>query len=259
MRVEARRRLVQAEQRGFGAHGARDLEATLRAIGKAAGGMIGALYEADAVEPVPRLRDRRRLGAAIGRQADEPAHGVEAGAHEPVVLRDDEGLQHPHAGEEPHIMEGARHPRLARDAEAIHTLNQELALGPIEREPPDARAVEAGEAVEHGGLASAVRADDGGDLAPPCGEGEVVDRDEAAEGHGQVLDLEQRRWRWRCHAALPRSPRSRKLGSRREIRPRGRHTMMATIAAPKISIRNSAKARSSCSPTRTTAASTMPS
>src|SRR5258708_7044682 len=74
--------------------------------------------------------------------------------------------------------------------------------------------------------------------APPCGEGEVADRDEAAEGHGQVLDLEQRRWRWRCHAALPRSPRSRKLGSRREIRPRGRHTMMATIAAPKISIRS---------------------
>ena len=57
---------------------------------------------------------------------------------------------------------------------------------------PDGRPVEAGQAVEHRGLAGAVRADDGGDLALGGDEIEVVDRDQPAEPHGQVLDPQDR-------------------------------------------------------------------
>src|SRR5438128_9097679 len=56
---------------------------------------------------------------------------------------------------------------------------------------PDAAAawlVEAGDAVEHRGLAGAVRADQRGDVAALRREAQVVDRNKAAEPHGQALD-----------------------------------------------------------------------
>ena len=74
------------------------------------------------------------------------------------------------------------------------------------------RLVEAGDAVEHGGLAGAVGADQRGDVAAPGLEGEVVDGDQAAEAHGQVLDLEQRvseRGDVRTRALISRGPPSR--------------------------------------------------
>ena len=46
-RVQAGGGLVQAEQRGLGAHRARDLEPALVAIGKIAGGIVGAVEQAD--------------------------------------------------------------------------------------------------------------------------------------------------------------------------------------------------------------------
>jgi hypothetical protein len=45
-RVEAGGRLVEAEQHRVGAHGARDLEPPLLAIGQGAGGVVGALDQA---------------------------------------------------------------------------------------------------------------------------------------------------------------------------------------------------------------------
>ena len=62
-RIEAGGRLVEAEQHRIGAHGARDLEPALRAIGQVAGRIVGALDQADPVEPVARLLDRGAFGA----------------------------------------------------------------------------------------------------------------------------------------------------------------------------------------------------
>ena len=42
-RVEAGRRLVEAEQHRVGAHGARDFEPALRAVGQVAGRIVGAV------------------------------------------------------------------------------------------------------------------------------------------------------------------------------------------------------------------------
>ena len=46
-RIEAGGRLVEAEQHRVGAHGARDLEPPLRAVGQVAGRIVGALDQAD--------------------------------------------------------------------------------------------------------------------------------------------------------------------------------------------------------------------
>ena len=113
------------------------------------------------------------------------------------------------------------------------------------REPPFGRLVEAGDAVEDGGFARAVRADERGDVAAPDREAESVDRDEAAEPHRQVFDREQRAGQ-PVHQPCPSLTRSpdtafrslRKIdGKRVETRPRGFQIIMMTIAAPNSSMR----------------------
>ena len=47
--VQARRRFVEAQQDGIGAHGARDLKAALIAIGQFAGRIVGAIREGDLI------------------------------------------------------------------------------------------------------------------------------------------------------------------------------------------------------------------
>ena len=103
--------------------------------------------------------------------------------------------------------------------------------------PALGRLVEAGDAVEHGGLAGAVRPDQRGDGAALDVEGQIVDGDEAAEAHGQMLDAEHRAAVAR-HAIsrVPSLTRSAEMllrsfrntdGSRVEISPRGRQIMIS--------------------------------
>lgn len=90
-----------------------------------------------------------------------------------------------------------------------------------------------------------VRGDQGGDVAAPNLEGDVVDRRQPAEAHGEMLDLEQRVGLPRPHARpsltnvpdmLLASPRVIE-GLRVDTSPRGRQTMMATMARPNSSMR----------------------
>ena len=70
-RVEAGGRLVEAEQHRIGAHGARDLEPALRAIGQIAGRIVGAVDAGRCLSSqYARLVDRRASAAAIGGQAE---------------------------------------------------------------------------------------------------------------------------------------------------------------------------------------------
>ncbi|MNR29832.1 hypothetical protein D3C85_1472450 [compost metagenome] len=57
----------------------------------------------------------------------------------------------------------------------------------IEQDAAAARLVEAGQAVEHGGLAGAVGADQCHDLFFLHAQGHAVDRQQAAEAHAQVF------------------------------------------------------------------------
>src|SRR5690606_21629593 len=173
-------------------------------------------------------------------------YGVARRAHQRVVLRDDQVLEHAHLAEQPDVLEGARDPG-TRDAKPLHLLEQKLLAVGMVGELADGRLVEAGQAVEHRGLAGAVRPDDRGDLALVRGEREVVDRDQAAEAHGQVLHLAQRRARIHGRsgppAAIPALPCRRMVGARWANRPRGRHTMIMTMAAPNMSMRNCSNSR----------------
>ena len=63
---------------------------------------------------------------------------------------------------------------------------------PSKRDPALAERVEARQAVEHRRLAGAVRADEADDVAARDGERDAVERDDAAEADGHVLDFEQR-------------------------------------------------------------------
>ena len=62
--------------------------------------------------------------------------------------------------------------------------------------------VQTGDHVEHGRLASAIGADQGGDRAFLDREGAVLDGTDAAEGLAQILDFEEGQWRtcrWSPH------------------------------------------------------------
>ena len=188
-RVQSGGRLVEAQQRRFGAHRARDFEAALIAIGQIAGGVVGAVEQADAVEPERGLIDRALFGRAPGRRADQPEKGQAGGQHQRVVLRDHQVFQRGHAGKQPDVLEGARDLGLLGDPEIVQPFELDLAAV-VMRQPHGAggRLVETGDAVEHGGLAGAVRPDQRGDLAPLGAERQIVDGDDAAEAHRQMID-----------------------------------------------------------------------
>ena len=107
---------------------------------------------------------------------------------------------------------------------------------------PLGRLVEAGDAVEDGRLAGAVGADERGDVAAADRERQVAHGDEAAEAHGQVLDDEQRiaqpahqpcpSLTWAPDTAF--ASLSAIDGSREAMSPRGRHTIITTMARPKM-------------------------
>src|SRR3954447_26658692 len=161
--------------------------------GRLAGGTVGAVEDPRLLEPVARLLDRLPFGLRIAADAENAEEGEAGGDHQRVVLCDEEVLEHGHAREQPDVLEGAGHPRLPGDAVAGQAFEEESrAVLLVERDHSLGRLVEAGDAVENGGLAGAVRADDGGDVAAAGPEGQVGDGDEAAEAHGQVFDGEDR-------------------------------------------------------------------
>src|SRR5260370_1654578 len=109
-----------------------------------------------------------------------------------------------------------------------------------ERNAAFGRLVEAGDAVEHRRLAGAVRSDQRSEVATVCREGEMIDGDEAAESHGEMLDPQQRAHPCPSRTSVPeiflRSERCTEA-SRVEINPRGRTTMISTMANPNRSMR----------------------
>ncbi len=107
-RVEAGRRLVEAEQHGPRAHGARDLEPPLVAVGQVAGGLVGARDTSPTrSSQCARSSTACLLGAGETAEPENGADGEARGAHQPVVLRDHQILQHRHAGEQADVLEGA--------------------------------------------------------------------------------------------------------------------------------------------------------
>ena len=224
-RIEAGGRLVEAEQHRIGAHGAGDFEAPLRAIRQFAGRIVGAVEQAEAIEPGARLVERGALGGRIGGKAEHAEQRIARREHEPVVLGHQQIFQHRHARKQADVLECAGDARLLRHQIVRHALEQkQRAIGPhdaalaavgqsferipqrwvamLQREPALGRLVKAGDAVEHGGLAGAVRPDQRGDGAALHLEGKIIDGDEPAEPHGQMLDAQHGRVRLAAPSAV---------------------------------------------------------
>ena len=194
---------------GLRAHGAGDLEAALAAIGQIARQIVGAVDKARLFEPEFRKLNGRTIGAPIGAGIEDSSHREARGPHQRVVLGHHQVLQHRHAGEQTDVLEGARHLGVPGDAEIIHALEQEF--GPAGMSEDDAafgRLVEAGEAVEHRGLAGPVGADERRDVIAAGGERQVADRSEAAKAHGKVLHAEQHVLKGTRHQPCPSATRS---------------------------------------------------
>ena len=162
------------------------------------------------------------------------------------MLGNEKILQERHAGEQPHVLESARDTRLAGDAKVRHALEREhRAVWMRQPKASGGWFVEAGDAVEHRGLAGAVWTDHRRDLAFARSEGNIVHGHEAAEAHGHVLDREDGRCGHcdvsnvgsPCSAAGGLGSRNVTEGARRETRPRGRRITTATMAAPNTSMR----------------------
>src|SRR5690606_14135966 len=135
-----------------------------------------------------------------------------------------------HAIEQAHMLEGAHHAPPG-DLVAGETVDG-LAT---ETDGTARRPVEAADAVEHRGLAGAVGADDGQDLAVADVERHAIDRLQAAKAHAEVADFQQRR----THGL------SSRWGRLRGSRPWGRQIIIRTIRPPKISMRYSLNSRAS--------------
>ena len=251
-RVEASCGLIETEQHGIGAHGARDLEAALVAIGQVAGGIVGARGEARSARASAAPFRRRRfsdlrqlLVPRRPRKTEKPDARISA-----IVLGDDEIFEHRHALEtagcsgtcarrgpwprsrSPACAPAGRHrltivSRDGRVESVIASTSSGVGdAGAREREATFRRLVEAGDAVEYGRLAGAVGADQRGDVATPDGERQIVDGDEPAEAHREMLDDKQR-VRFASAEGISRGPPSR-ASRKRPCAGAGRSTVLAS-------------------------------
>jgi ATP-binding cassette, subfamily B, bacterial len=164
---QPRHRLVQHEQRGLRCQGHGDFQPLLVGDGQRRGGRVALLAEAGESQDL--------LGAlphqAAPRAAQEgPGHDV---------------LQHRHVGDDLHDLEGPGDPQLADPVRA--------GVGDIptaEEDPAAIHSVEAGDAVEQGALAGAVRPDDAHDLSLVHPEGDIVVGEQSPEALADALHLQ---------------------------------------------------------------------
>ena len=266
-RIQAGCRLVETEQYGIRAHRSGDLKPALGTVGQVPGRIVGSSHQIDLGEPTPCLLDRRAFGAGVDRKAEQSKQREAGCAHQGVVLGHHQILENGHAGKQAHVLERASDSRALGDAKIEQPFQQKFgAVRMHEADHALARLVKAGNAIEYGSLAGAIRADDRGDFAAARCERKVLDRDETAEAHGEMLHVQQNAGGVHLRASSTISAgitlRSRRCteGTRRTISPRGRQTMMATMLRPNTSIRYSANSRKNSNPpTMITAATATPS
>ena len=160
-RVEAGRRLVEAEQHRVGAHGARDLQPALVAIGQAAGRPVGLGREADAVEPVAGDLDRLALRPPVAGQTRTARRRCSPRRASACCAARRSGSPASTCRANSRMFWKVRATRaFCAMRKPSSCSSRKLPCGRVQREPADRRLVEAGQAIEHRGLAGAVRADD---------------------------------------------------------------------------------------------------
>ncbi len=183
LHVHPGHRLVEEQQLRLHRQRAAQLHALLQAIGKLADGNTPDrldFQEVDDLLDETAMRDLLPQRGAVAQQLPEQsaAHLQRASGHEIVERR--------HSFEQSNVLERARD-ALTRRNRGTHA----RARPALERDASPLRMIEAVDDVQHGGLAGAVRTDDGANLATPDVEGDVGDRLHAAEAERDAFDGQQ--------------------------------------------------------------------
>ncbi len=183
LEVHAGHRLVEQQQRRLHRQRPAELDPLLQAVGQRADRGLSDMLDLEEIDDLlaspsvlDLLGERRPVAQRL---PEEPAPHLEAAAGHDVFERR-------HALEQRHVLEGARDPLLGR----LVRLHARACAAPV-GDPAVLRMIEAIDHVEHRGLAGAVRADDGADLALADVERHVGNRAHAAERQRHVLDREQ--------------------------------------------------------------------
>src|SRR5206468_11184041 len=161
------------------------LDESLLAVGQGAGGFPPAVAETDEVDDGSGLRAKRPLlggePAPAGEDGEESGRAPQMQPGQHVVL---------HA-------QGGEHARLLERADDASTGDrggpQARQRGAVVRDEPAGGPQIAGDRVERGGLAGAVRADDARDRAGSNLERHALERGHAAEPHGEISDRQHHR------------------------------------------------------------------
>ena len=181
--VEAGGRLVEQQQLGVGAERARQLRHLAHAVGQVDDEAVAVLLE---VEELDDLLDRlAMLQLHAPDRGQEQQLGEESRSLVGMACQQ-QVLQQRRVLEQLDVLEGAC------DAERGDAVRRHVGdVGAVEDQLAAGRLVDAAHQVEDGGLAGAVRADDGEDLALLDGEAHAVDRLDAAEVDRQPVRLEE--------------------------------------------------------------------
>ena len=181
--VQARRGLVQQQQLGLGAQGAGQLDHFAHAIGQARHHRVAVVLQVQKVNHFLNFFTGFDLARAgfTGEEhlAPDPRLAVR-------VAADQEVLQHGGMFEQLDVLEGAGN---AQPGNLVRRLvgQAQLALRPGVVDHAGGGGVDAADQVEHGGLACAVGADQGENLAALDVEADLVDGQHATKAHAQVL------------------------------------------------------------------------
>src|SRR3954471_12732442 len=178
LRAHAGGRLVEEEKPRVAGERDGDLEAALVAVGEVLDRVVAPGGEADRREELLGARDE--VAVVLARRPD-----VETGLHR--LRGDAHVLEHAELREQVRDLERLGDPEMG---EAVLRLGRDVAA--LEADPPGARRERAGDEVEEGALAGAVRPDDRGQAAGEEARGHVGERREAAESFGEPLDDEDR-------------------------------------------------------------------
>ena len=186
LRVHAGGGFVQQQHAGLGGQGAGDLQTALGTVGQVAGLFVPQILQVHGLQQAVGDVDGFLLFAAGGGVAGQGAPDAGLGA---AVAADHHVLQHGHVAEQTDVLEGAGHAQ-RRDEVGLAPVEQMLlAVGAVQVHGAFRGLVDAGDAVEEGGLAGAVGADEGHDLTFVDGQVQLVEGAQTAEVTRQALDF----------------------------------------------------------------------
>src|SRR5471032_2347437 len=180
--VHAGGRLVERQQLRIGGQRAGDFQAELIAIRQETRGALGELADADEVQQLLGALADRRFFQARGLVAEHGAEHALMGAH---VAADHDVFQRRHLAEQTDVLEGAG------DAGLGHFMRRGRRIRLAgQLESARVRLIQAGDDVEEGGLAGAVRPDQAVDLALHDLDADIGQRLQAAEALVDAGDIQ---------------------------------------------------------------------